>query len=111
MTSHAMMDGRLHVYKRERSRYWQCSAFLADRNWRTSTRTDSLEEAKDIAEDWFLGLRGKLKAGTLKHEKTFREAADRFRDEYKALTDGERHVQYVNGHWRRLARLIHDCRV
>jgi integrase len=99
---HEMFDGRLHVYMREGSRYWQCSAFLADRNWRVSTKTDSFSEAKDIAEDWYLGLRGKLKAGTLKHERTFRQAAERFREEYETLVGGERHPEYVNGHWRRL---------
>lgn len=99
---HEMMDGRLHVYKRDGSRYWQCSAFLADRNWRVSTKTDSLSEAKDIAEDWYLGLRGKLKAGTLKHEKTFKEAAEQFRTEYEAITEGERNATYVAAHWRRL---------
>jgi hypothetical protein len=100
--SHEIMDGRLHVYKRERSRYWQASAFLVDRNWRVSTKTDSLSEAKDIAEDWYLGLRGKLKAGTLKHERTFAQAAEQFRTEYEAITEGERNKQYVAGHWRRL---------
>jgi integrase len=99
---HEMMDGRLHVYKRENSRHWQCSAFLADRNWRVSTKTDSLSEAKDIAEDWYLGLRGKLKAGTLKHERTFEQAAEQFRTEYEAITEGERNKSYVEGHWRRL---------
>src|ERR1700761_7715574 len=100
--SHEMMDGRLHVYKRECSRYWQASAFLVERNWRVSTKTDSLSEAKDIAEDWYLGLRGKLKAGTLKHERTFAQAAEQFRTEYEAITEGERNEQYVAGHWRRL---------
>jgi integrase len=99
---HEMMDGRLHVYKREGSRHWQCSAFLADRNWRVSTKTDSFSEAKDFAEDWYLGLRGKLKAGVLKHEKTFRQAAEQFREEYEALLSGERNETYVKGHWRRL---------
>lgn len=99
---HEMFDGRLHVYKRDGSRYWQCSAFLDDRNWRISTKTDSFSEAKDIAEDWYLGLRGKLKAGTLKHERTFRQAAEQFRAEYEALTEGERNATYVAGHWRRL---------
>jgi integrase len=103
---HEMFDGRLHVYMREGSRHWQCSAFLADRNWRVSTKTDSLSEAKDIAEDWYLGLRGKLKAGTLKHERTFAKAAEQFREEYESLVGGERHPEYVNGHWGRLKNYL-----
>lgn len=103
---HEMFNGRLHVYMRENSRYWQCSAYLADRNWRTSTKTDSLAEAKDIAEDWYLTLRGKLNAGTLKHETTFRQAAEQFQAEYESLAGGERHPEYVNGHWRRLKNYL-----
>jgi integrase len=99
---HEMMDGRLHVYTRDGSRFWQCSTFLNERNWRTSTKTDSLAEAKDFAEDWYLTLRGKHRAGTLKHERTFAQAADQFREEYEALTEGERNKTYVAGHWRRL---------
>lgn len=51
---HTLMDGRLHVYRRENSAYWQCSAFLKGKNWRISTKDDSLERAKDIAVDWYL---------------------------------------------------------
>ena len=99
---HEMMDGRLHVYMRDGSRHWQCSSFLNGRNWRVSTKTDSLAEAKDFAEDWYLTLRGKHRAGTLKHERTFAQAADQFKEEYEALTEGERNTTYVAGHWRRL---------
>src|SRR5947209_9495625 len=99
---HEMMDGRLHVYMRDGSRHWQCSSFLNGRNWRVSTKTDSLAEAKDFAEDWYLTLRGKHRAGTLKHERTFAQAADQFKEEYEALTEGERNATYVAGHWRRL---------
>jgi integrase len=99
---HEMMDGRLHVYMRDGSRHWQCSSFLNGRNWRVSTKTDSLAEAKDFAEDWYLTLRGKHRAGTLKHERTFAQAADQFKEEYEALTEGERNKTYVAGHWRRL---------
>jgi integrase len=99
---HEMFDGKLHVYMRENSRHWQCSAYLHNRNWRISTKTDSLAEAKDIAEDWYFTLRGKLKAGTLKHETTFRHAAEVFLAEYEALVEGERHPEYVKGHHRRL---------
>jgi integrase len=93
---HEFMDGRLHLYKRDDSRYWQCSTFLNGRNYRSSTGEDSLSRAKDIAEDWYLELRGKSKAGLLKHpEKTFNEAADKFEAEYEVLTEGERNPKYV----------------
>lgn len=102
VTKHTVFDGRVHVYRRENSRYWQCSTFLHNRNWRVSTGKDSIAEAMDFAEDWYLGFRGKSRAGILKSEKTFREAAHVFRQEYAAITAGERNAQYVTGHWTRI---------
>ncbi|MGE0063456.1 MAG: tyrosine-type recombinase/integrase [Xanthobacteraceae bacterium] len=99
---HEFFDGRLHVYKRENSRHWQCSTYLNGRNWRVSTKTDSFEHAKDFAEDWYLGLRGKHRAGQLKVGKTFREAASRFELEFEAITSGQRNPRYVQGHKDRL---------
>jgi hypothetical protein len=46
------------VCRRENSRYRQCSAYLVSRNWRISTKTESLAEAKDIAEDWYFSSQG-----------------------------------------------------
>lgn len=76
MEKHSVLGGKVHVYRRENSRYWQCSTFLSGRNWRVSTKEESLSLAKDFAEDWYLGLRGKKVRGELKHEKTFKHAAD-----------------------------------
>ena len=103
---HEMFDGRLHVYMRDDSRYWQCSAYLADRNWRTSTKTDSLAEAKDIAEDWYLTLRGKLNAGTLKSERTFRHAAEQFQRRVREPGRGRTPSRIRQGHWRRLKNYL-----
>jgi hypothetical protein len=33
-----LIDGQLHVYKGENIRFWQCSADLAVRNHRTTTK-------------------------------------------------------------------------
>jgi hypothetical protein len=93
---HEIFDGRLHIYKRDDSRYWQCSTYLNDRNYRASTGHDSLKLAKEFAEDWYLTLRGKSAAGLLKHpEKTFNQAADKFVDEFEIITEGERNKNYV----------------
>jgi hypothetical protein len=59
------MGGKLHVYKRDNSRFWQCSAYLAGRNHRTTTKAESLEHAKGIAEDWYFNLRVKDHADEL----------------------------------------------
>jgi integrase len=99
---HTLMGGKLHVYRRPNSSHWQCSTFLAGRNHRISTKSDSLAQAKDIAADWYLGLQGKLQAGALKNEKTFKQAAAQFEREYEVITEGQRSPRYVQGHKLRL---------
>jgi integrase len=102
MADHTLMGGRLHVYKRENSRYWQCSTYLAGKNRRTSTKEESLARAKDFADDWYLELKGKHRAGGIKDGKTFRVAAAQFEREYKALTQGQRHPDHVKGQFARI---------
>ncbi len=102
MEQHTLFGGRLHIYKRDGSRNWQCSTYLAGKNRRCSTREESLSRAKDIAEDWYLELRGKARAGEIKSGKTFKFAAEQFLREYPVITQGERNKQYVDGHERRL---------
>lgn len=102
MAHHTLMGGKLHVYKRENSRFWQCSTYLGGRNRRVSTHEESLAAAKDFAEDWYLELRGKLRAGVLKKEKTFREAAKFFEREFELITEGQRSPRYVQSQKDRL---------
>lgn len=92
---HRLMGGKLHIYRRENSSYWQCAAFLSGKNHRVSTKESSLALAKEIAEDWYLEMRGKSRAGELKSGKTFRQAAEQFKHEFEVLTDGERSPEYV----------------
>ena len=93
--NHELMGGKLHVYRRENSRFWQCATFLAGKNWRTSTKEESLAHAKDFAQDWYLELMGKNRAGVLKVGKTFKQASELFLGEYEVITSGERHPQYI----------------
>jgi|GEM_PF-128190 len=102
MADHAILGGKVHVYKRGRSRYWQCSTYLAGKNRRISTKQEGLAQAKDFAEDWYLDLRGKNNRGELKAEKTFKQAAEQFLREYEVVTEGLRHPDYIEGHQRRL---------
>ena len=99
---HTILGGKVHVYKRERSSVWQCSAYLEGKNRRVSTKEESLARAKEFAEDWYLGLRGKKARGELLSEHTFSHAAERFMKEYELMTAGERNEVYVNGHRGRL---------
>jgi integrase len=72
--------------------------------YRESTKEEDLPQAKQFAEDWYLALRGKSRAGLLtkKREKTFQDAADVFTDEYETITQGERSKKWVEGHQIRL---------
>jgi hypothetical protein len=78
MTNHELFGGKLQLYKRGRGRKWQCSASFKGRQYRSSTKTDSFIQAQEIAEDWYLTLLGKARAGVLKTEKTFALAAEQF---------------------------------
>lgn len=99
---HELMGGKVQVYKRDNSRHWQCSASIAGRQWRKTTKEESLSHAKDFAEDWYLELKGKSRAGVLKAGKTFKVAAQKFREEYEVITEGQRNAVYVEQHWQRL---------
>ncbi len=92
---HELIGGKLHVYKRENSRFWQCSAYLAGKNRRMTTKEESLSHAKEIAEDWYLELRGKARAGGLTSGPTFKKAADQFLEEYELITQGQRSPLWV----------------
>jgi len=99
---HSLMDGRVQIYMRPNSPHWQCSASVAGRQKRSTTKEESLARAKDVARDWYLGLMGKYRAGELKEGKTFKEAAQRFMDEFEIITLGQRSPIYVQGHKDRL---------
>jgi integrase len=104
--THKIFDGRVHVYKRARSRYWQCATFLDGQKERTSTKEESLAKAKDFAEDWYLTLRGKLAKGERLREKTFAEAADQFMKEFTLITGGDRSPIYIKNMQRQLKNYL-----
>lgn len=106
MEHHLLMGGRLHVYKRPNSRYWQCSTFIGGKNRRTTTKEESIALAKDIAEDWYLELKGKHKRGEIKEGKLFRHAAEKFRKEYETLMEGRRNPRYIKDHVRRINKYL-----
>ncbi|MFC3068435.1 tyrosine-type recombinase/integrase [Phenylobacterium soli] len=116
-----LMDGKLHVYRRENSRYWQCSTYLDGRNLRQSTRQENLALAAEFARDWYMDrytehrvrsrggeivaaeearLRRARLPGPKGRSHTFKEAAEGFLAEYQVLTFGERNAVYVEGKGR-----------
>jgi len=52
--SHTLLDGKIQLYKRENSRFWQCSTYMDGRNHRTSTKEESLTIAKEFAREWYM---------------------------------------------------------
>lgn len=102
MTSHEVFGGKVNIYKRGKSSFWQCSASVGGKQRRSSTQESSLELAKQVAEDWYLTLRGKDRAGLLQTEKTFEETAEQFVKEYQVITEGQRSPRWVQGHGIRL---------
>ena len=90
-----ILGGKVHIFKRPNSSHWQCSTYIAGKNRRRTTKEESLSKAKKIAEDWYLQLRGKLRNGEIKTEKTFREAAEQYLKEYGIITQGQRNAHYV----------------
>jgi integrase len=95
MTTHELFDGRLQIYRRG-GRNWQCAARVGGRRFRSTTGEESLARAKEIAEDWYLDLRGKLRSGEIVAvEKTFGEAAELYLREARVLAATVRSPVYV----------------
>ena len=101
---HALLGGKLHVYKREKSSAWQCSTYISAKNHRSTTKEASLSRAKEVAEDWYLTLKLKDRMGELKAPKgkPFAAVAERFMDEFEVITQGKRSPVYIQGHKTRL---------
>lgn len=103
---HDILGGKVQLFQRSDSTKWHCRASVGGRQFRYSTKQSSLATAKDVAEDWFLTLKGKAARGEIKAGKTFKQAAERFIDEYEVVTRGERSPDYVAGHRRRLEKYL-----
>jgi len=122
--THSLMDGKLHVYKREGSRFWQCATYMNQRNHRQTTKEENLVDAKEFAREWYMALyvdeRRRRKGGRpffsmaeqapsteetgnpvdrrrrrTPSGPTFSQAAEAFVREYEIMTQGERNADYV----------------
>jgi integrase len=64
-------------------------------------------ESQRVPEGWYLQLRGKLRSGEIKKEKTFREASELYLREYDIITQGQRSKVYIKRqHWRSKVHLV-----
>ena len=100
--SHTILGGKVHVYKRDGSPLWQCYTYLNGKKRRSTTKKESLAQAKEVAEDWYLELRGKKVRGELIDGPTFKQAAKQFELEYETITQGKRSPKWVQGHKDRI---------
>lgn len=109
---HEILGGKVQLYKRGDGRFWQCAASVGGRQYRATTGREEIAQAEDVAEDWYLELRGKFKRGDIGQlvpadkEKTFAEAAGQFVREYPVMTEGQRNKQYVDSYEWRLRKYI-----
>lgn len=123
---HSILGGKVHLYRRPDSGdNWFCSTYLKGKNRRHSTKETSLPLAREIAEDWYLELRGKARAGIpLEREPSpaaiarrrrrsavkdnhpdgvsFNDAADKFLEEYGVINAGQVSERWIEGHKNRL---------
>jgi integrase len=95
---HEILGGKVQLFKRPNSPFWNARASVEGHQFRKSTKTDSLAQAKDVAEDWYLDLKGVAKygGGLPKKGKPFREVAEKFLDEFETITEGQRSPRYVD---------------
>ena len=70
-----ILGGKVRIYRRETGNNWYCSTYMSGMERRKTAKEDSLSRAKEFAEDWYLTLRGKDRAGELLNERTFVQAA------------------------------------
>ncbi len=97
MTTHLMFDGRVQIYRRGEGRVWQCAARVGGERFRQSTNEEDLDRAKDVAEEWYLDLRGKLRHGEIiKKERTFAEAAEHYLSQARVLAVHSRSPAYIS---------------
>ena len=101
-STHKILGGKVQLFRRDNSSFWYCSTSIAGKQRKLSTKQDSIAQAKQIAEDWYLTLMGKSRAGLLTSEKTFKQAGEQFLKEYEIITEGQRSPLWVKSHALRL---------
>jgi len=97
-----LMGGKLQIYQRGTSRFWQARTSVGGKQLQFSTKQERMDQASKVAEDWYLTLHGKYRAGVLDTGPTFQKAAEQFLKEYAVITEGERSEKWTQSHAIRL---------
>lgn len=99
MATHTILGGKVRLYRRGDADNWHASAYYQGKEHRKGTKTDDLALAEQKAEDWYLELRGKARAGLPTADgKAFSAAADAFMKDYEASVEGQRSPRWINEH-------------
>jgi integrase len=101
-TRHSILGGKVQLFQRPRSPFWQSTATVGGAQHMKSTGQESLALAKDVAEGWYLDLKGRARWGDgLPRQKKrrdgvlFRDAASVFLEEFETLIGAERSPKYI----------------
>ena len=97
-----LLGGKVQIYQRGNSRFWQARASVGGRQRQFSTKQEGQELAAKAAESWYFKLHGQAEAGVLNDRPTFRKAAEQFLKEYGVITEGERSAKWTESHGIRL---------
>ena len=87
----SVFEGRVKLYRRSGSQYWQARARLHASVYRKTTGEMSLDLAKHIAEEWYLDLRSGVSCTDRKETVDFRRVANIFAQEWGAQANKNRH--------------------
>jgi len=67
-----LMGGKLQIYQRARTGSGRPETSIGGAQRQFSTKREALDQASKVAEDWYLTLHGKFRAGVLDTGPTFR---------------------------------------
>ncbi|EKM98004.1 phage integrase family protein, partial [Acidocella sp. MX-AZ02] len=88
MSTVDLLGGKVQIYQRGNSRFWQARASVGGKQRQFSTKQEFQDLAAKAAEGWYFKLHGQSQAGVLNDRPTFKKAADQFLREYGVITEG-----------------------
>ncbi|UWU68175.1 hypothetical protein [Bradyrhizobium sp. NC92] len=70
--NHIILGGKVHLYRRGKRGPYHCSAIIEGKQYRAATEKDDLRQAEEVAEEWYLKLRGMVRSGDLERSPLIR---------------------------------------